>query len=184
MGTDNEAPFEIRFDTDNYPLGTHTLSATGTTSDGQELYSKEQRREFVPAEEGWKTAGKIAIPIFGVVFGVMLLSFVLPLLTGRGRRSNLPLGSPRNYGMLGGAICPKCGRPFGMHVWGLNLLTGKLERCPYCGNWSMVHRASQDALRAAEKAELEASPSIPTIPTTSTEEEIRKELDDSRYQDL
>ena len=184
MGTATQAPFKLTFDTDSYPLGVHTLSAKGFTADGQEVQSLEQRREFVPAEEGWKTAGKVAIPIVSVVFLMMLLSFVLPMVMGRGKRSNLPLGASRNYGMLGGAICPKCGRPFGMHIWGLNLVAGKLDRCPHCGKWSLVNRTSMDALHAAEHAEMEGTQPKSLAPTTASEEEIRKELDDSRYQDL
>lgn len=184
MGVVTQSPFEIKFDTDNFDLGVHTLSAIGYTADGQELQSTGQRREFVPAEEGWQTAGKIAIPIFGVVFLIMLLSFVLPMVLGRGKRSSVPLGAPRSYGMLGGAICPKCGRPFGMHIWGFNLVAGKFDRCPHCGRWSLVNRASTSALHAAEAAELEGTGTEPSAPAVSSEEEIRKELDDSRYQDL
>jgi hypothetical protein len=183
MGEVTRAPFELKFQTGAYPLGVHTLSATGTTTDGQELQSNEQRREFVPAEEGWQAAGRIAVPIISVVFLVMLFSFVLPLVLGRGKRSQLPLGAPRSYGVLGGAICPKCGRPFAMHIWGFNLVGGKYDRCPHCGRWSLVHHTSPDALRAAEAAELQqAQP--PPGPSASAEEAIRKDLDDSRYQDL
>lgn len=182
MGEVTQAPFELKLQTGEFPLGVHTLSATGYTVDGQELKSNEQRREFVPAEEGLQAAGRIAVPIISVVFLVMLLSFVLPLILGRSKRSQLPLGAPRSYGVLGGAICPKCGRPFAMHIWGFNLVGGKYDRCPHCGRWSLVHHSSPDVLRAAEAAELQQAQ--PTGPSASTEEEIRKELDDSRYQDL
>jgi len=175
--------FEIQFKTGDYSLGTHTLSAIGYTADGRVLQSNEQRREFVPAEEGLQAAGRIAVPIISVVFLVMLFSFVLPLVLGRGKRSQLPLGVPRSYGVLGGAICPKCGRPYAMHIWGFNLVGGKYDRCPHCGRWSLVHHTSPDALRAAEAAELQQAQPSPGS-SASAEEAIRKELDDSRYQDL
>jgi D-arabinose 1-dehydrogenase-like Zn-dependent alcohol dehydrogenase len=34
------------------------------------------------------------------------------------------LGAERDYGFRGGAICPKCHRPFAMHLWGLSLELG------------------------------------------------------------
>ncbi len=180
----SQRQFEMQFNTGDYPLGTHTLSAVGYTADGRVLQSSEQHREFVPAEEGWQAAGKIAIPIISVVFVIMLLSFVLPVVLGRGRRRQVPLGAPRSYGVLGGAICPKCGRPFGVHIWGFNLPTGKLDRCPHCGRWSIVRRANREALHAAEAAELEVAGSNAPPETASPDESIHKELDDSRYRDL
>jgi len=184
MGEITQPPFELKFHTGDYPLGVHTLSARGYTADGKELVSNEQRREFVPAEEGLETAGKIVIPLVGVVILVMLLSYVLPSVLGRKKGSHLPLGAPRSYGLLGGAICPKCGRPFGMHIWGLNLVAGKLDRCPHCGRWSLVRRAWPDALRTAEEAELQQVQPGEPGQSTSDEDDLRKELDDSRYQNL
>lgn len=185
IGEDAEPPFSIQFHTDDFTLGVHTLKATGYTASGLELHSNEYHHEFVEAEEGWQTAVKIVMPILIVTFAAILMGFIFPLLTGRKSGAPLPLGAPRSYGVLGGAICPKCGRPFGVHIWGFNLLIGKLDRCPHCGKWSMVRRAPYEVLKAAEAAELEMdqgaglgmSPSI-------SEEQQRKELDDSRFTDL
>jgi hypothetical protein len=182
MGEVTQPPFDLKFQTGNFPLGTHTLVAVGYTAGGEELRSNEQRREFVPAEEGWKTAGRIAIPIFAIVFLLMLFSVVFPMVTGRGKKSSVPLGEPRSYGMIGGTICPKCGRPFGMHIWGFNLIGGKLDRCPHCGRWSMVRHVSAHDLKQAEAAEL-LQAETPAQPTSS-EQDLRKELDESRYQDF
>jgi len=184
IGEDLEAPFSLQFSTSDFRLGVHTISATGYTRDGSELHSNEYRREFVSSDEGMKSAFKIVLPIIGVTFSVILLSFLLPVIGGRGKRSVVPLGAPRSYGLVGGTICPKCSRPFGMHFWGLNLLTRKLDRCPHCGRWSMVQRASLEALKAAEAAELErAAASQAQTPPTS-EETLQRELDESRYLDL
>lgn len=176
-------PFIYKFSTGNYPDGIHTLSAVGYTASGAELRSNETRRRFLSAEEAGQNTLKFILPLLGVVFGIMLLSYLFPALLGRGKKQTLPLGAPRNYGILGGAICPKCGRPFGMHIWGLNMMVGKFDRCPYCGKWSIVRRASPQALHEAELAELANANEI-QIPTPSPEEDLKKELEDSRYQDL
>jgi len=180
IGEVNQPPFRLRFSTGDYPMGVHTLVATGVTSDGNLLESEPIRVEFVSADEGWQTAGKIVIPIIALVVGIMLATFLLPLLFRRGKRVQLPAGARRSYGMLGGGICPKCKRPFALHVFGLNLLVGKLDRCPYCGQWSLMRRASLQELHAAEAAELQAMHGEPGLPDNS-EEDYRRQVDDSRY---
>jgi hypothetical protein len=184
INEDSEAPFQHQFNTGQFDLGIHTISARGYLQDGNVLQSSSYEREFVSPEEGIQTAGRILIPIFGLILAIMLLTFVIPLLFDRGKKSSLPLGVPRNYGIFGGAICPKCGRPFSRHIYGMNLVVGKLDRCPHCRKWSLVQRASLAELRAAEEAELEsARGDLPRV-EISEEERLRKELDDSRYQDL
>ena len=184
IGESTETPFRLQFDTDNYPLGVHTIQARGYTRDGREISSNQYRQEFVSAETGWQSGAKIALPIIGIVFGVILLTFLFPVLLGRGKRQSLAPGTPRNYGVLGGAICPKCNRPFAIHIYGFNMLVGKYDRCPYCGKWSLVRHASIETLRAAEAAELVDAQGAVEFSTESQEEELRKQLDDSRYRDL
>ncbi len=184
IGEVSQAPFNLQFNTDNYALGIHTLSATGYTSSGAELQSNEIKAEFVTASQGWQAALKIAIPIIVLSFGAVLLSALVPALTGRGKKSNLPLGAARNYGPLGGTVCPKCNRPYSRHIWGVNLMVGKLDRCPYCGKWSMTRRATPIELRFAEQAELQRAQNKEQVPSQSEDEKLRKELDDSRYQDV
>ena len=184
IGDVDTPPFELRFQTGDYDLGVHTLTAIGFTQDGSELFSNQIRVEFVSAEEGWKSALIILIPILAIVFGGILFSYIISTFVGRRSKSDTPLGAPRNYGLWGGAICPKCGRPFGRHIWGLNLGAGKFDRCPHCGKWSLVQRAFPEELRAAEVAELEMIGDRDQAPVISEEEKLRKELDDSRYRDL
>ncbi len=184
LGEDDQAPFSIQFHTGDFSLGEHTLSAVGYTSDGQELRSNDVRREFVSAEQGWRTGLKIAIPIIAVSIGVVLLSALLPVIFGRRKGAGVPLGTPRSYGILGGTICPKCRRPFGIHIWGLDILVGKIDRCPHCGRWSLVRRVSPEALKAAEAAELDMAERNEGAPSVPPEEALRKELDNSRYLDL
>lgn len=177
-------PFNLNFDTSQYTLGKHTLSALGFTTGGKEIQSNQLMREFVSAGEGPAAVGKILLPILGVVVLVGLISFLIPTLFSRGKRVSLPAGAPRSYSPLGGAICPKCGRPFGIHAYGLNMVIGKFDRCPYCGKWSLVRRASQAQLQEAEAAELREAGEGITLPEASPEEKLRKDMENSRYQDL
>lgn len=180
IGEDSEAPFSLQFSTDSYPLGEHTLSAIGYTSDGKELPSNQVHRQFVSADEGWKAAMGILVPVLGLVVAISLISIVGPMLMNRGKKT--PLGAQRNYGFSGGAICPKCGRPFAMNIFKLNLLVGSLDRCPHCGKFSVVRHASMAELRAAEAAELDGNQ--PQIEGMSEEEKLKKELEGSKYQDI
>jgi len=86
--------------------------------------------------------------------------------------------------IFGIAICPKCQRPFPLHIYGMNLGIGKYDRCPHCGKWSLVRRQRLSELRAAEASELASAESDQPQPPLSEEERLRKELDDSRYLDL
>ena len=183
MGEVTQAPFNLRFVTDNYSLGLHTLVAVGTTSDGLELRSNEITISFVSAEEGWQAGLAIAGPILGLTFVILLLSFGSMLFTGK-KLKNLPPGTPRSYGAVGGAICPRCSRPYPRHVFAPNMVFGKLERCPFCGKWAVVRGYPLEALRAAEAAEVADAQNSGIGPGVSEEEKLRKDLDSSRYQDL
>ena len=184
IGEATAAPFNLRFETGQFTLGTHTMSAIGYTSDGQEIKSNEITAEFVSASAATDMLKKILIPLVVVIGGVILVTSLVPALLGRGKTSSVPLGAPRNYGAFGGSICPKCGRPFSRHVWGINLMVGKLDRCPHCGKWSIVRAQPLSVLRQAEQAELENADHEGQLQEMSEEERLRKELDNSRYQDL
>jgi len=180
----DKAPFSFQFTTDNYALGQHQFYAIGTTSGGQTLKSQVVTANFVSAQAGTQAAMNIVIPILVIVFGAILAATVVPLITGR-KTVNLPAGATRSY-PLGGAICPKCKRPFGVHIYGLNLLGSKFDRCPYCGKWSIVSYASREKLRAAEQAELAnaLSDGSGQVQGLSEEEKLKKELDESKYRDV
>ena len=184
MGEDSSPPFRLQFETDSYPLGVHTLSAVGTTSDGRELVSNEQKREFVSASSGWEAAGQILLPILLVVGLAIGAAFLAPLLLHRGKKVSLAPGASRSYSPFGGTICPKCQRPFGMHLYGLNIVVGKFDRCPYCGKWSIVRHMPMAMLQTAEAAELERAATSVQAPQASDEERLAKDLENSRYQDL
>lgn len=180
---DSESPFRYQFHTQDYELGIHTMSAVGFASDGREMRSNEIRSNFVSPKESWNTTLKIVVPLLAVIGGFTLLSFLIPWLSGRGKSLQIPLGTSRNYGIQGGTICPKCNRPFGLHVWALNLsFVGKLDRCPHCGRWSFVRKVHPDLLRAAEIAELQDANVLEQTPE-STQEKLKRSLDESRYDD-
>jgi hypothetical protein len=176
---DAKAPYKVQFTTNDYPLGEHSLYAIGYTIDGVELKSNVIRVNFVSAGEGWKTTGKILVPIVIVILGAVVVAAVVPALSGK-KTVAKALGEPRNY-PLGGAICPKCNRPFALHIWGLNMMLNKLDRCPYCGRWSLVRHQQIDRLRAAEQEELIQNQASNVL-GESADEKLKKELDDSKYQ--
>jgi hypothetical protein len=179
LGEAAQPPFELRFHTESYPLGEHSLSATGITASGREVSSNPVQVRFASANEGFQSGMRIVLPLLGIVVGLLVLSFAISFVAG-GKLKNLPPGTQRQYGMAGGAICPRCRRPFSRHFISMNLLVGKLERCPYCGKWSILAAQPLSVLRAAEAAELEAAGGE-TVPQETEEERLRKELDQSRY---
>lgn len=179
IGEVSQPPYNLQFNTDNYPLGQHNLYAVGFSSSGQQYSSNTITSNFVSSAVGNKAALQIVVPILVVVFGAILLSFIIPLITGRGKLSNLPLGTERNYGGRGG-ICPKCHRPFALPLFSMNLGLSKMARCPYCGKWSVVRIQPLGKLRDAEKAELDWGKS--EVVEETQEEKLRKELDDLKYQ--
>lgn len=182
VGTATQRPFKINFDTDDYPQGVHTILAIGQTAEGQTLTSAPRSFEFVTAEEGLKTAGRIVLPLLAVVGVVLLLSFGVSLLqTSSGKKSALPLGAARTYGLLGGALCPKCRRPFSIHWWSFNVVGQKLDRCDHCGQWSLVRRLSREKLREAEAAEVTLAQPERPIPEMKPEEKLKRQLDESRF---
>jgi len=186
LGDIQQAPFSLRFTTDSYSQGEHTFSALGFTSSGRTLRSNTITAVFVTAKEGWQSGLKILVPVLGLVLVATLLTVVGTVfssgLTGK-KLEDLPLGAERDYGLAGGGICPRCKRPFSRHLFSPNLVVGKLERCPYCGKVSVVQHRSIQELRAAEAAELSGA-GVPNASSASPDEQLYKDLDDSRYQDL
>ena len=183
LGEINQPPYNLQFTTENYPVGFHKIYATGTAGSGAELTSNLIQVEFVSAGEGWQSVMNIIIPVGVVILIAVGLAVGIPLIFSRGKKESLPLGAPRSYGIHGGAICPKCSRPFSRHIYGLNLGTHKYDRCPYCGKWSLVRRASKAELEAAEAAELKTAQEGVFQPQVSEEEKFRRDLEESRFED-
>jgi hypothetical protein len=177
LGEVSGPPFTMKLSTDDHSLGPHTLGATGVTADGRTLHAREEHVTFVSAERGWQIGLSIAGPIIGLALGFMVVMTLTSLLGAR-RRTTAP-GMLRGYGMLGGAVCPRCGRPFARHAYSLNWFSRRYDRCPHCSRWSWVKAAAPAELRAAEDAEAPAA----AITTTDPEAELRRALEDSRYVD-
>ena len=176
LGSASQAPFKISFNTGNFTLGRHTFVAVGTTTAGTEVRSAGRTVEFVSAEAGWQTAGKIVLPILGVVVAVALLGTAGPMLLGR--KTVFRLGA---YGVAGGAVCGRCGMPFSRHALSLNMLMGKLERCPHCGRWAIVPAASNAALQQAE-TRWRADSQQGELKPEGEDERLRTQIDESRYE--
>jgi hypothetical protein len=184
IGTVSQPPFRLDFRTEDYALGSHELGAVGETAGGRALTATPRTFEFVSAAAGWDLTMSFMVPLLVIVGLVMLLGLGVPFVQSmRGQRQSVPPGTERNYGLVGGAICPKCGRPTPRHLWGLNMLVGKFDRCENCGRWSLLRAAPLSELRAAEAAERRQARAAArgSAPDASPEEQLRRQLDDSRF---
>ena len=103
-----------------------------------------------------------------------MVGALAPVLMGRGKTFK-----PKQYGVAGGAVCPRCTFPYSRNMLAPNLLVGKLQRCPHCGKWAIVPRASQTALDSAEQRWSKEGTS--SVEAPSEEEKLRQQIDDSRY---
>jgi len=176
LGSATAPPFKISFNTGNFALGRHTFTAVGTTAGGVQVRSANRTLEFVSAEAGWQTAGQIVLPILGLVVVIAILGTAVPMLIGR--RTVFRLGE---YGAAGGAVCARCGMPFSRHLFALNLVLGKLERCPHCGKWAIAPAASTSALKQAE-ARWQADSQQGELKPEGEGERLRAQIDESRYE--
>jgi len=179
IGEDGEAPFRLNFVTDNYAEGWHTLSARGYTAGGERLVSNTVQRQFVPPQQTYTRIGAVLL---------LLVAFIVArYLITRRRGTDASGRKRRSYGLLGGTVCPRCGRPFAFPVWSVNLMAGRVARCPHCGKWGFMQRASPQVLAAAETLERELEEEEGeegTVVPGSEEERLRRQLDDSRYDDV
>jgi hypothetical protein len=177
IGEDNEGPFRMQFRTDSYRPGIHTMRATGYTGSGLELHSNEISRDFMEGGESTQTTIIIVVALLVLVLGGRMLASRIAN-RGQGVASRPAISGP-----LGGTICPNCNRPYALHLWGVRLVVVRLDRCPHCGKWRFVRRASPEDLQtAAELLEEEAVADTPAKPI-SDEDRLRRDLDDSRFDD-
>lgn len=179
VGEDSEAPFRLQFRTNEFSLGVHTLYAIGITDDGQELRSNSLNRNFISGSSAARSSLYIIIPIIVLAIGGR---FLASWFANRGRKSSSQ-ASFDVHGPYGGTICPKCNKPFARHLWGLNLVVGKYDRCPHCGKWSLVRALPPAELDAAVEAmqQAEAAQNQASSDDKDDEDQWRKRLDDSRF---
>lgn len=174
IGDDTEAPFRWRFHTDNFSQETHTMSAVGYTSDGRTLQSNTIQRQFISGGQSNQLLMWLLIPILVLAVGGRLVTSWIA------NRNNG--GQPAISGPVGGTICPKCERPFAMHIWGFNVAVGKYDRCPHCGKWSLVRRVAPHLLQEAADAFAASKPEEPAPASTPDDaQSLAKRLDDSRF---
>jgi hypothetical protein len=178
IGEVTQPPFTLQFNTDNYALGDHQLHVIGYSNTGQIYHSNIITANFVPKQ----SSAKVLLPVMGLILVAILLSALVPFFSGRAKHASIPMGAERHYGVGGGGICPNCHRPFALPMFSVHLGFSKLAICPFCRKLSLVRVESINKLREAEKAELESAKT--EEPSKRHEEEVRKDLDDSRYQDL
>lgn len=186
MAEVTQSPFVFRFNTDQYALGKHSISATGMTLEGQELNSNEITTTFVTPDAGWKSALRMIVPVLVIIVVAFAVSIIVTFSTGK-KRLNPPPGTERRYGSAGGSICPKCQRPTPLHWFGLNLGLWKYDRCENCLRWSGMKSLPLNNLRQAEKKELTQALEIEQASPgqfSTEEEKLKREIEDSRFQEL
>ncbi|MGV8049382.1 MAG: hypothetical protein AB2L21_03350 [Anaerolineaceae bacterium] len=175
------APYQFSFSTDNYRPGAHSLSAQVETKDGKTFTTKALAYHFLSAEEASNNTKNILIPLLGVAALAIIISASGQFKSNK--KVGLANGQPKVYGGLyGGAVCPKCGHPFQRSAFGMNLVTGRLERCPACGKFILTVRASAEQLATAE--ETEKSKLSGWSEPLKEKDEIADQLEESKYIDL
>ena len=182
MSTLDQAPFVYKFVTSQYADGVHDLGAVITLKDGSTVTPAAKTYTFVSASQEGRAMTGIVFPIIGVVVLVVVITMGAQIMASRKRPASPDAGIQHQYGIAGGSICPKCGRPTPLHMSGLNWFTGKFDRCENCGKWSVMRRVPIDKLRAAEAAEAEME-KTQLAPEKSEEEKLREMLDKSKYVD-
>jgi hypothetical protein len=132
---------------------------------------------FLTSEEARQETIGFIVPLFGLILGLFVVGTLVSIIISRRRGF-----SPGQYGSAGGAICPRCRMPYSRHFLSPNLLAGKLERCPHCGKWAIVGRASLQAIQQAEEL-LRAGSLEAEMSQESEEARLRRMLDESKFEE-
>jgi hypothetical protein len=171
------APFEYQFNTEQYAFGSHALTATIKNSAGDSFTTVARNMNFMSPEDEASVLNQKIIPFILILVGIVVVSRLV--IFGSKRKQtpiNIDYGAHRDYGVAGGSICKKCGRPTPRHLWGLNILIGKLDRCENCGTWSVMQAEPIEVLRAAEKLEENLRQE------KKNGDDLRELIDNSKYQ--
>lgn len=178
----NAAPFRYQFSTDDFEPGVHRLAAQVKLKGGSVITTSTATFEFLSRDESGKQVTTLLVGIGGAaLLSILVVGVVqVSMLKGTKKRPLQP-GERRSYGLFGGTVCPKCGRAFPRHFWGINLVVGRLDRCEHCGKWVMTIRATPIALQLAEQAESDAAQvESDAKPGPSAEQDS---LEDTKYID-
>ena len=85
--------------------------------------------------------------------------------------------------VAGGAVCPRGKMPYSRHTLSPNIVVGKLERCPHCGKWAIVRRATPTELaEAEERLRTDSQEGVKDF-IPDEDEALRRALDESQYDD-
>ncbi len=182
LATLDSSPFRYQFNTEDFNPGAHQLYGEVFLKDGSSQLTPALIYDFLARETSSQQIKKIFLIIGGILLGVIaIVTFVQTVFLKGKKQGTREPGAPRSYGLMGGTICPKCGRPFPRHIYGMNLVVGRLDRCDNCGKWVMTVRATPEVLRMAEEAELEAVKADETETIRPAKE--RDNLEDTRFFD-
>ncbi|MRS02519.1 hypothetical protein EG832_04730, partial [bacterium] len=130
MSAVTDSPFSYQFNTSQFGFGSHDLTAEVTNIAGEVFTTPARHMNFVSAEQESAGMAKIVGPLLLLMVGVFIVVGLVQFAVLRKRNPNgIPPGTQRNYGYAGGSICSHCGRPTPRHIWGLNIVIGKLDRC-------------------------------------------------------
>jgi hypothetical protein len=186
MGMVDAAPFSLAFQTSQYPAGWHELSAVVETTDGKRFTTVSRRFEFATSEQEASTVTSLILPIFGGIILVLVIGMGIQFFFLRNRSGvQMPLGAQRNYGIIGGGVCPQCHRAYPLHWWAPNLgFRMKFDRCIFCGKWSIIKVLSHSELAAAESAELQMAQPAQTFSNKTEEERLKEMIEKSKYSNL
>ena len=178
-----QPPFTATFQTVSFDFGYHDLSAAVLTKDGRTVNTAIRKFNFATAEQQASGILNILGPILGIVVLVLGLGFVTQLVLFRKKFQTMPPGTRREYGMMGGTICPNCKRPYAFHWWSPHVLTHKIDRCDFCGKWAFARRYSIEELRQAEQKEIQSFGGSEPVVQKSEEEKLKEMLERSKYSD-
>lgn len=175
------APFKFQFDTNNYEPGVHRMTAEVKTTSGETYSTNALVSNFVEKGEANQDMLKILLLVGGIAVASIGIQFFMQ--KNANKNTKYDENGRVQYGIWGGAVCPRCAQPFSRSFLGIiNLVGVRLERCPHCGKLVAARRASPDQLDTAERR-FRAVPN--EQPLVKSELEKKQEsYDDSKYTEL
>jgi hypothetical protein len=180
MASAAASPFKFQFDTNNYEPGLHRLTAEVKTTTGEIYTTNGLVSNFVEKGEANQSMLKILLLVGGIAVVSIAIQFFMQKNANKNTRYDE--NGRVQYGIWGGAVCPRCGQPFNRSFFGINLVGVRLERCPHCGKLVAARRATPDQLQAAERRSRPET--VGRSPVTSDPEKKQESYDDSKYTDL
>ncbi|HOZ38240.1 MAG TPA: hypothetical protein PLH64_05775 [Anaerolineaceae bacterium] len=180
MATVSADPFKVQFDTNNYDPGVHRMTAEVKTTSGETYSTNALVSNFVEKGEANQDMLKILLLVGGIAVASIGIQFFMQ--KNANKNTKYDENGRVQYGIWGGAVCPRCAQPFSRSFLGINLVGVRLERCPHCGKLVAARRASPDQLDTAERR-FRAVPNEQP-PVKSELEKKQESYDDSKYTEL